>query len=1232
MKKFLSVFLSLILILVILNVVNFSNVGAEAITPDILQNEYTWVNDTTVYSSSIGGRYFRTKVLNDGTVGAIYYRSGLGNYFAKSYDGGITFKDEVLLLSNKYDADITNSPYVDPDHPYGRGRLEAQNPNFYQMPNGDIYAFHRYNTFTGEPDAKPWSLYYTSIQYQKSTDGGKNWTECKPMIEYTRYQDTPGTKTGYGLWEPDAYLIDGKLFVYYADTYTPNDLRYQHISYCIYDTEKDSFNGPFTAQNGVEHYSRDGMSVVTKLNDGNYAMVFESTKTHNTDNTFVIKMSLSNDGKNWSRPVIVATPDIVLEKNALDGDKAVCCAPYIITLPDGRVAISYQTTDRYNGVVPDKVSYRIGTEVIVSKDAVTYEKYADISNFTLAENNVNVTKDFTVIENGPGVLSENHISKSASLLYNNGYLMVYYNKGRNTDANTHSINEVMVSYAKLGEKINYNKQSNYIFYNRGGRELVNQNGTYTLPTSTTTMLVANKNAEKPISVSYNKNDYTLFTGSKYTATFDAVNKKITTTDTGKALLKDTETVSSFKANLNVQGNTSSGYTHGGIAFHVQKEDFNANYFNTSGYSVFVKRLKESLNKVEIVYRYCKGGESVYAYSAGSYNELDANDLDITFNLEVVVNEDKFYATLRDENGKVIINAKEAPLNEFRKDVTEYYPVGSLAIITNGKHTISNINITETSELVESNYLKARAVFDLANTGDNQSGFAIRAQGSIKTNGAGYSGYVIKLVKSDDYANGKIGLQLTRYGTDSSDTKFQNLGNMKTVTDTTVLGNVHSKYAKIILEIEAESNILTAKLINYDNPNVSASYTFDLKTKSGTYTDYYENGGYGIFNHGSDTVTVSDIEFETEKSNKEYTLNEKDYTVYQPDNSTSFEYGEFIATEASGKKIMLNDVITKDFTADATFAIGTDGSLKTGIVFRANSLGNAKYDMDSYAVVVERERNGKNNSQFRFVIYKFTRTKTGKLNYYARMVYFNDAKILSSVIPETKNYWLAGAGTKIRINLDVDGNNINSYFEILDSDGVVLATSANLYYDLSTKLTPSSSGNFTSELVNTNVGAGEIGVWVNTKAKFCDFNLETKDVATLNDTLLILDKNEKGEVFTTLFAGSAETGSKINVTPVVKEGYTLFGIKTTVSGTEKLISKINNVYSFTKEKGATTISGIFGIIGDTNGDDLSDSTDLVVLTKVLLNVEKDFDTSVLCDVNQDSLTNVQDLVWLKNSLG
>lgn len=1226
MKRLFALFLTQIIIMGLFSIVPVAEAAKE------VTNEYSWVGTSQVYSASKGARYFRTKVLSDGTIGAVYYRGGMGNYFAKSYDGGLTFTDEVCLIKNATDSEITDSPFVSEEYPLGRGRLEAQNPNFVEAEDGTLWVFHRYNTFTGSPTEKPWSFYYASICYQKSTDGGKNWTTPQVMVECQREKALDDTKSDYGFWEPDPYIINGKLFVYYADTHTPNNLNYQHIMYCVFDEKTGAFSAPKIAQNGINHKSRDGMSVVTRLNDGSYAMVFESTKTGNTDNTFVIKMSVSRDGCDWSHPVIIASPNKVLaETAAASSEKAVCASPHIITLPDGRVAVSYQTTDRYSGIVPDRVSYRVGTQVIVSKEALSYENACISSDFADETEFVNATHLFKELDCGPGTLKEGEISKSASLLYTNGYLLVYYNIGSNANAYTHTIGAINVSYAKTSKGTDYQKIENYTTFNTNNQPITELGGEFTLPSSTSTLLSTDKCGETALSDLYNADNYTFYKSSSYKASFDSVNETLSTVNTGKAMLNNTEDMTEFTASVTVKGNTSTGAIQGGFGFHLQKGDFDSNYFNTSGYSVFVRRIAGSLNKAEIVYRYCTGGENVHSYVAGTYTLLDASDLDTRFTLKLFVNKDKFYALLLNEKGEVIINAKEAPLNETKSGKSKYYPVGSIAIINHGTHTFSNISITKTANLIKTDYLRAKGIFTMSASGDNQFGFAFRAQGSVNAS-PGYSGYVVKLVKTDAYDNGIITLQLTRYGTNSQGTKFVNLGNMKTYTDTTVLNGVNASGATVIMEAEVEGTSLTVTLKNPDNTDIYSTYSFNLTAASGSYSNYYESGGFGIFNHSGAEVSVKGLEFSTVKE-KKGSLNTDNFDTYTSDGTLETYDGAFTSTKETVKKAILKDSISEDFTANATFTIGTNGKINSGILFRVQDVGEGTYESSGYLISVIKTGSTSNKGRVKLELAKYVRKRDGGFTKYLKtttesLMNYYDTVTLNSAMPEAETSMLASADTRIRINLEVKDNIVTTNFDIVDDSGNVLSSCKEMTYNLTTDLTTHQNNSYSYEGANTLYGAGDVGAFMGRLGDLCDFNFTPHDTASLDSKLIYTSHNHNGIAFNTLNSGAAESGSEFKVNTVPNEGCILSHITVTINGNTTEIIPTKSEHTLTKQDGKTFVNAVFRILGDISGDDKIDAYDITIMRKFLLGNGTLRSTDG--DVNQNGAVDLKDLVRLKKS--
>ena len=240
MKKALALILSVALIL------SIAVLPVTVVAEEVEQtggSSYSWSDEYEVLSASQNGRYFRAKELSDGTIGAVYYKSGSGIYYAVSTDGGASFTQVGdALIKNATDSELAKSEeettqtrlakeYVTEDNPYGRGRLEAQNPNLIEMSDGRLMALYRYNTFTSNPSSKPWSVYYSSICYQISEDDGATWGDVQVIVSTEREKPLDDTGSDYGFWEPDPYYIGDDLFVYYADTATPKNLSYLGTRY-----------------------------------------------------------------------------------------------------------------------------------------------------------------------------------------------------------------------------------------------------------------------------------------------------------------------------------------------------------------------------------------------------------------------------------------------------------------------------------------------------------------------------------------------------------------------------------------------------------------------------------------------------------------------------------------------------------------------------------------------------------------------------------------------------------------------------------------------------------------------------------------------------------------------------------------------------------------------------------------------------------------------------------------
>lgn len=299
------------------------------------------------------GGYCRMISLSDGELMAAY-SSGTQIYVARSRDNGTNWYRKTKVTN------LTKTPNGD--------SMTCTNANVYEISDGFLIA-----TFRAHTTGSNYSKFYSSIRFSLSRDGGKTW-ERDGIIAENLYNGSNFT----GFWEPHCMTLpDGRLAVYYANDCIGGSAQgypfvksksYQHIIMHIFDDKTETFGATIIASDGEKHNSRDGMPVVCRLSDGGCVMVIESSQESNFP--FVIQMLFSSDGIKWSDPVTIY-------RGMENGDY--CGAPYVILLPDGRLAVSCQAT-RFSGVtVGKKGTYSSTMNVLISKGPVIMDNCGAVS-------------------------------------------------------------------------------------------------------------------------------------------------------------------------------------------------------------------------------------------------------------------------------------------------------------------------------------------------------------------------------------------------------------------------------------------------------------------------------------------------------------------------------------------------------------------------------------------------------------------------------------------------------------------------------------------------------------------------------------------------------------------------------------------------------------------------------------------------------------------------------------
>ena len=180
-------------------------------------------------------------------------------------------------------------------------------------------------------------VHISALRVYRSYDLGKTWEMYSTIVTGGGAGDNGILSTG--VWEPFLMMLDdGRLVCYYSDS-TDAVNHSQEISYRV---SSDGVTWSSTVKIcSFEHQAeRPGMSIVTRLDDGRYMMIYEIINGISGD---LVAFKYSGDGLNWGDPA-----DRGHAVTTVDGER-IGSGPYIAYIPGigkkGRIIVraTYQS-------------------------------------------------------------------------------------------------------------------------------------------------------------------------------------------------------------------------------------------------------------------------------------------------------------------------------------------------------------------------------------------------------------------------------------------------------------------------------------------------------------------------------------------------------------------------------------------------------------------------------------------------------------------------------------------------------------------------------------------------------------------------------------------------------------------------------------------------------------------------------------------------------------------------
>ena len=353
--------LSLIMLLTSFNLAAFA---VEA-TPTMRWEEFV--------NTGFGGGYPRMAQRADGTL----LLTTDGGYIYHSTDNGKSFKKQ---LPRAIDSASNTATVTKNGKTYSFTGLIRANLQPFVVSDGTVLLGYRCHTNTGSAEYASSGHFYTSIRVMSSVNGGMMFDRNSEEI---LIEDANLSSTN-GYWEPFFVQVDeDTVLCYFADDLNVDKLgSQQRIVYVEYDIPTKTWDKtPKIAIYRKGLKTRDGMPMITELVGGGYAMVVEvqdfskwnktatetgalGVPTKFANCVFAVGISLSEDGRTWSDPVPVLAPTSLTRGMR-------CSAPSVATLPDGRLVITCQTDEFYDGYSGASTDNECVMSVAVSDAPIT---------------------------------------------------------------------------------------------------------------------------------------------------------------------------------------------------------------------------------------------------------------------------------------------------------------------------------------------------------------------------------------------------------------------------------------------------------------------------------------------------------------------------------------------------------------------------------------------------------------------------------------------------------------------------------------------------------------------------------------------------------------------------------------------------------------------------------------------------------------------------------------------